>query len=110
MKKRAILICISVALAFQNVIFAEGRVSQSATPELSLFDSINVIRKFLSGTTQYNYADKNLTRVSLEYSESHPRNGFAYVYFFNNREVVMGGELTIYHYMDGKIFELTVGP
>ena len=105
---KSISIAIVAIIALHSLGFATEQGDGSR--DMSLFESTNVIRKFLSGSPKYNYSDKRLTRVSLEYCEEDPQKGFAYVYFFNNRGGRIGGELTIYHFMDGKIFERGVGP
>ena len=108
MMKKTLSVIVAAIIALHSLSF--GMEQGDRNPEMSLFESTNVIHTFLSGSTKYNYGDKRLTRVSLEYCEDHPQKGFAYVYFFNNRAGKIGGELTIYHFMDGEIFEIGVGP
>ena len=106
--KKPIFVFIVTMIALHSLSF--GMEQGCLAEKMSLFESTQVIHKFLSGKTKNNYTGKYLTRVSLEFCESHPKKGFAYVYFFNNRGGRLGGELTIHHFIDGEIFEAGVGP
>ena len=106
--KKPIFVFIVTMIALHSLSF--GMEQGFLAEKMSLFESAQVIHKFLSGKTKNNYTGKYLTRVSLEFCESHPKKGFAYVYFFNNQGGRMGGELTIHHFIDGEIFEDGVGP
>ena len=106
--KKPISVIIVTMIALHSLSF--GMEQGNLAEKMSLFESTQVIHKFLSGRTKNNYTGKYLTRVSLEFCESHPKEGFAYVYFFNNQGGRLGGELTIHHFIDGEIFEDGVGP
>ena len=101
--KKPLSVFIVTMIALHSLSF--GMEQGCLAEKMSLFESTQVIHKFLSGKTKNNYTGKYLTRVSLEFCESHPKKGFAYVYFFNNRGGRLGGELTIHHFIDGEIFE-----
>jgi hypothetical protein len=102
MKKRILLSLL--------VLLGSLRPLLAVDADPTLFESTDVIRKYLEGATKYNYKDFKLTRVSLEFIKDPSRTGLAYVYFFNHREGGMRPGYTIYHFMDGTITEGTFGP
>ena len=80
------------------------------TPAISLFDSVDTVRAFLAGRAKLDYSDKYLSGVILHYSAGHPKKGLAWVYSFSFKQPRLGGDVSIYHYMDGTILEFKHGP
>jgi hypothetical protein len=81
-----------------------------STPAISLFDSVDRVKSFLKDEAKQDYSDKYLSRITLHYFDGHPKKGFAWVYSFSFKTPRLGGDISIYHYMDGKIIEFRHGP
>ncbi len=79
-------------------------------PEVSLFDSVKTVKRFLDTKAKQDYSDKYLRRVSLHHSQGHPRKGTCWLYSFAFKQPRLGGDVSIYHFMDGKIVEFNHGP
>lgn len=80
------------------------------TPAISLFESIERIELFLKDEAKQNYDDKYLSGITLQYFEGHPRKGLAWVYSFSFKKPRLGGDVSIFHFMDGEIIEFHHGP
>jgi hypothetical protein len=90
---------------------AAAQVStQDSTPPISLFSSIERVKVFLKKEAKLDYSDKYMSAVKLIYVEGEPKKGLAWVYFFSFKHPRLGGDVSIYHYMDGEIIEVTSGP
>jgi hypothetical protein len=79
-------------------------------PEISLFDSVRTVRQFLEAKAKQDYSDKYLRSVALHFSEGHPRKGACWLYHFAFKRPRFGGDVSIYHFMDGEIIEFHHGP
>jgi len=106
MKKTILALLISVCLT--ATISAQPLTV--STPAISLFDSVDRIKSFLNNEAKQNYSDKYLSRITLHYFNGHPKKGFAWVYSFAFKTPRLGGDISIYHYMDGIIIEFQHGP
>lgn len=82
----------------------------SAEPRIPLFDSVERVKAFLKNEAKLDYSDKYLSGVKLAQVESVPRKGTAWVYSFSFKKPRLGGDVVIYHYMDGEMIEFTCGP
>jgi hypothetical protein len=80
------------------------------SPPISLFDSVERVRSFLSEEAEEDYTGMYLSGITLHYFESTPREGLAWVYSYSFRIPRLGGEICICHYMDGTIVEYRLGP
>lgn len=80
------------------------------TPAISLFESVETIKLFLKEEAKQNYDDKYLSGITLKYFEGHPRKGLAWVYSFSFKMPRLGGDISIFHFMDGEIIEFHHGP
>lgn len=80
------------------------------TPAISLFQSVETIKSFLKDGAKQNYDDKYLSGITLQYIEGHPKKGFAWVYLFSFKKPRLGGDVSIFHFMDGEIIEFHHGP
>ena len=80
------------------------------TPSISLFESVEMIKSFLKDGAKQNYDDKYLSGITLQYFEGHPRKGFAWVYSFSFKKPRLGGDMSIFHFIDGEIIEFHHGP
>jgi hypothetical protein len=96
-----------IFLLFYNL---SAQSTDEFSPEISIFDSIDLIQEFLNSEAKFSYNDKYISRISLEYIEENPKKGIAWVYFFAFKQTRIGGSITIYHYMDGEIIEFINGP
>jgi len=79
-------------------------------PEISLFDSVKTVKQFLETKAKEDYSDKYLRGVSLHFSQGHPRKGACWLYHFAFKQPRLGGDVSIYHFMDGEIVEFNHGP
>lgn len=79
-------------------------------PGISLFQSVEVIKKYLKSEAKQDYSDKYLNSVRYHYSEGHPRKGPCWLYSFAFKKPRFGGDISIYHFMDGEIIEFNHGP
>ncbi|MBF0101650.1 MAG: hypothetical protein HQK77_12155 [Desulfobacterales bacterium] len=87
-----------------------GQTIMDSTPEISLFDSVERIKIFLKNEAKQDYSDKYLSGITLHYFDGeHPKKGLAWVYSFSFKKPRLGGDISIYHYMDGKIIEFING-
>jgi hypothetical protein len=89
---------------------AAAQAPPSSAPPISLFDSVERIRRFLEDEAKQDYSDKYLSGISLHYFDGHPRKGLAWVYAFASRRPQLGGGVSTYHFMDGEIVEFRHGP
>lgn len=79
-------------------------------PAITLFDSVQTIKRYLETKAKEDYSDKYLHSASLHYSKGHPRKGHCWVYGFVFKQPRFGGDISIYHFMDGTIIEFQSGP
>ena len=79
-------------------------------PKISLFQSVEMIGEFLRTNAKQDYSDKYLHSVTHHYSQGHPRKGACWHYSFASKRPTRGGNLSIYHFMDGQIIEFHHGP
>jgi len=79
-------------------------------PAISLFESVKTVKQFLETKAKEDYSDKYLRGVSLHDSRGHPRKGACWLYRFAFKRPRMGGDVSIYHFMDGEIVEFHHGP
>ncbi len=82
----------------------------SHEPEMSLFQSVEIIKEYLKFKAKQDYSDKYLHSVRYHYSEGHPRKGVCWLFSFVFKKPRLGGDISIYHFMDGKIIEFHHGP
>ncbi len=105
---------LALLLLFSQIatVFAEEKKSpiEPYIPEITLFESVEIIQEYLKGKTKYDYSDRNLSGVTIKYFESHPKKGMAWVYQFSHRIPTLGNDLSIFHYTDGEIIEFHSGP
>ena len=87
-----------------------GQEAGGSVPAIGLFDSVERVESFLKNEAVQDYSDKYLSGIRLEYIEGHPRKGLAWVYSFSFRKPRLGGDISIFHYMDGEIVEFHHGP
>jgi hypothetical protein len=81
-----------------------------STPPISLFESVERVRQFLQEGSRQDCSGQYLRGVQLQYIDGHPRQGLAWVYSFSYKKPRLGGENSIFHYMDGEIIEFRCGP
>jgi len=91
-------------------VTAAASARTSAEPPISLFDSVERVKAFLKNEAKLNYSDKYLSGVRLIEVDGVPKKGTAWVYSFSFKKPRLGGDIVIYHYMDGQIIEFTCGP
>jgi hypothetical protein len=101
-----VLVCVGLA----GVLSAETNQIPDTTPAISMFDSVEKVKAFLKTEAKADYSDKYLVRISLQHFGGHPKKGFAWVYSFAFKKPRIGGDVSILHYMDGKIIEFHHGP
>ncbi|MEW6710452.1 MAG: hypothetical protein AB1403_11570 [Candidatus Riflebacteria bacterium] len=106
---RMIFLAVLVAILLTGASFAEEKIS-SCEPEISLFQSVAVIKEYLETKAKYDYSDKYLQSVSYHISEGHPRKGACWLYSFAFKQPRLGGNISIYHFIDGEIIEFHHGP
>jgi hypothetical protein len=80
------------------------------SPAISLFDSANAVKAFLVTTAKMDYSDKYPSKVALQYFDGNPKQGLAWVYTFSFKRPQRGGDISIFHFMDGEIQEFHHGP
>ncbi len=101
---------VSVAtLLFTGPSVGDRKV-QPYEPEMSLFQSVEIISEYLKSEAKQDYSDMYLHSVRHHYSEGHPRKGSCWLYSFAFKKPRRGGNISIYHFMDGKIIEFHHGP
>jgi hypothetical protein len=88
---------------------AESQVAP-LEPEITLFDSVKRIERYLKKEATQDYSDKYLHSVSYHYSKGHSHKGPCWLYHFAFKRPRFGGEISIYHFMDGTIIEFQHGP
>ncbi|MFZ5949636.1 MAG: hypothetical protein ACOYXC_02940 [Candidatus Rifleibacteriota bacterium] len=105
------MLCLAflTALLLTGASFAEEKIS-SYEPEVSLFQSVTIIKEYLETKAKNDYSDKFLQSVSYHISEGHPRKGACWLYSFAFKQPKLGGNISIYHFMDGEIIEFHHGP
>jgi len=81
-----------------------------STPKISLFESAERIKSFLKSEAKQDYSDKYLAGITLHYFDGHPKKGIAWVYSFSFKRPQLGGDISIYHFMDGEVIEFNHGP
>jgi len=113
-KDMKIIAHILVAAFFIAIVFSLPVLAQESaidsTPAISLFDSVERIKLFLKDEAKQNYDDKYLSGITLKYFEGHPKKGLAWVYSFSFKKPRLGGDISIFHFMDGEIVEFHHGP
>jgi hypothetical protein len=97
-----LLLLIGVSFAQDQIAFSE--------PAISLFQSVEIIKEYLSSKAKQDYSDKYLNSVSYHFSQGHPRKGACWLYHFAFKQPRLGGDISIYHFMDGEIIEFQHGP
>ncbi len=105
------ILCFAViaALVLTGASFAQSQIS-AYEPEISLFQSVEIIKDYLKSKAKQDYSDKYLHSVSHHFSEGHPRKGACWLYNFAFKTPKLGGSISIYHFMDGEIIEFHHGP
>jgi len=93
-----------------RVATAIGSQVASAAPEITLFDSVARVRHYLETEAEQDYADKYLHSITYHFSGGHPRVGPCWLYRFAFERPRLGGDVSIYHFMDGEIIEFHHGP
>lgn len=83
---------------------------QLSSTKIPLFESVDVVKKYMEGKTKYDYSKLELKGIQKQYYKSHPRKGVAWAYFFSTPQPSLGGENSILHFMDGEIVEFHHGP
>jgi len=99
-----------IAIAFLSSASAQESAIDTTTPAISLFDSVERIKLFLKDEAKQNYDDKYLSGITLKYFENHPKKGLAWIYSFSFKKPRLGGDISIFHFMDGEIVEFHHGP
>jgi len=97
----------------QNEQPASGKAKSQITPfepKITLFDSAKHIERYLKTEAKQDYSDKYLRSVSYHYSGGHPRKGACWLYHFAFKKPRLGGNVSIYHFVDGEIIEFHHGP
>ena len=77
---------------------------------MSVFDSVKTVKQFLTARAKEDYSDKYLRGATLHFSQGHPRKGACWLYNFAFKQPRFGGDVSIYHFMDGEIVEFKHGP
>ena len=106
MKKTVIILMIN--LCCLSTVLAQ--TPEDSTPEISLFDSVERMKIFLKDEAIQDYSDRFISGIRLHYSDGHPKKGLAWIYSFSYNKPRIGGDISIYHYMDGEIIEFHHGP
>ena len=104
-------ICLAIVATF--LLVGSCPADDQATshePEISLFQSVERIKEYLKSEAKQDYSDKYLHSVSYHYSEGHPRKGACWLFSFAFKKPRLGGDISIYHFMDGEIIEYHHGP
>jgi hypothetical protein len=99
-----------VILCLAAPAWTQTPAQTDSTPSISLFDSIERIKNYLKAEARQNYTDKYLAGVKLHYCEGRPKKGLAWVYSFAFKQPRLGGDISIYHFLDGEIIEFHHGP
>ena len=107
MRSSLIIACCLIFLSLQAR--SQGDSIQSYEPEITLFESVDTVRQFMTTETEFHYSDRNLVEVSLKMIDGHPRKGEAWVYRFTHQIPKRGDDLSIFHYTDGQIIEFSHG-
>ena len=104
-------ICLAIVAALLLTGSSSGKDSvRPYEPEISLFQSVQIIKEYLKSEAKQDYSDKYLNSVSHHYSEGHPRKGPCWLYSFAFKKPRLGGNISIYHFMNGEIIEFNHGP
>ncbi len=89
---------------------ARAQAPADTAPAISLFDSVERIKRFLKDGARQDYSDKYLSGITLRYFDGNPGKGLAWVYSFSFKKPRLGGDVSICHFMNGDIRELLHGP
>jgi hypothetical protein len=89
---------------------AQAEAPTESTPPIGLFDSAERIKSFLKDEARQDYSDKYLSGIRLHFVDGHPRKGLAWLYTFSFKKPRLGGDISIFHYVDGEIIEFHHGP
>jgi hypothetical protein len=101
---------LSLLMSLSLLASALAEAPTEATPAISLFDSAERIKSFLRGEARQDYSDKYLSGIRLHFVDGHPRRGLAWLYTFSFKTPRLGGDVSIFHYLDGEIIEFRHGP
>jgi hypothetical protein len=82
----------------------------SHEPKITLFDSVTRIEQYLKTEAKQDYSDKYLHSVRHHFADGHPRKGACWIYSFAFKTPRLGGDVSVYHFMDGEIIEFYHGP
>jgi hypothetical protein len=88
---------------------AESQV-RALEPKITLFDSVKRIEQYLKTEAKQDYSDRYLHSVRHHLSDGHPRKGACWLYHFAFKKPRLGGDVSIYHFMDDEIIEFHHGP
>jgi hypothetical protein len=103
-------VLLAVVMSTCLAVNVHGQTMPHGSPRIGLFESIETIKGFLKDGAKQDYSDKYLSGITLHYFDGHPRKGLAWVYAFSFTSPRLGGDVNVYHFMDGEIIEFRHGP
>ena len=107
---KTICLILLIATCLATPAWTQTQAPTDSTPSISLFDSAERIKCFLKDEAKQDYSDKYLSGIRLQYLDGHPKKGLAWVYSFSFKKPQLGGDISIFHYLDGEIIEFNHGP
>jgi hypothetical protein len=99
-----------VAMLLPATLAVAAEDLMSYEPQITLFESVEVVKQYVARKAEGDYSDKFLRSVSLQHSEGHPRKGDCWLYHFAFKKPRLGRDISIYHFMDNKVIEFRHGP
>jgi hypothetical protein len=84
-------------------------VIQGLDLEITLFESMEIIKNYIK-EKNLKFEGMYLHSVTLEYIKEHPKKGLCWHYAWRFKIPSRGGEISIFHYMDGTIIVHHHGP
>ena len=115
--KKLIILLILTLLVFPVKAIAEDKkdekidtsVIQELDLEITLFESIEKVKEYIE-KNNLKFEGMYLHGVTLQYIKGHPKKGLCWHYAWNFKKPRRGGEISIFHYMDGIIKVHNHGP
>ncbi|MCD4779784.1 MAG: hypothetical protein K8S27_04455 [Candidatus Omnitrophica bacterium] len=115
--RKLIILFILTLLVISVKAIAEDRkdekidtsVIQGIDLEITLFESIEKVKEYIE-KNNLKFEGMYLHGVTFQYIKGHPKKGFCWHYAWNYKKPRMGGEISIFHYMDGTIIVQHHGP
>ena len=77
--------------------------------EISLFESVEIVKDYIK-EKNVKLNGMYLHSITLQYMEGHPKKDYCWHYAWNHKKPRIGGEMSLYHFMDGVIQVQHHGP